>query len=89
VRGILDVVAISCNTLAPVACCVGDTATYVSTNSQTMIQQLLKKSLPVADALTNVVNAIAYAVDNVTSHLSRAGDVALDLLAEPVVTHFA
>jgi len=54
-----------------------------------MIQELLKRYLPVADALTDVVNAIAYAVDNVTSHLSRAGDVALDLLAEPVVTHFA
>jgi len=61
---------------------------YLLVHFQIMIQELLKKSLPVADALTDVVNAIAYAVDNVTSHLSRAGDVALDLLAEPVVTHF-
>jgi hypothetical protein len=44
-------------------------------------------SLPVTDALTDVVNAIAYAVHNVASHLASTCDVALDLLAEPVITH--
>jgi DNA transposition AAA+ family ATPase len=45
-------------------------------------------SLPVADALTDVVNTIAYAVHNATSQLASTCDVALDLLAEPVITHF-
>lgn len=40
--GIFDVVAISCDTLAPVACCVGDTAISISKDSQIMSQELSK-----------------------------------------------
>ena len=85
--GILDVVAISCDTLAPIACCVCDTAKFISMPSKDDIK-VDEEYLPVTDALTDVVNTIAYAVDKATSHLACAGDVALDLLAEPVVTHF-
>jgi hypothetical protein len=85
--GILDVVAISCDTLTPIACCVGDTAKFISMTC-TDDTKVDEGSLPVTDALTDVVNTIAYAVDKATSHLACAGDVALDLLAEPVVTHF-
>jgi hypothetical protein len=85
--GILDVVAIACDTLAPIACCVCDTAKLISMPS-TDDTKVDEGSLPVPDALADVVDAIAYTVDKATSHLACASDVALDLLAEPVVTHF-
>jgi hypothetical protein len=85
--GILDVVAISCDTLTPIACCVSDTVYFVSRTAKNDTR-VFGLSLPVTDALTDVVDSIAYAVDKATSHLARACDVALDLLAEPVITHF-
>lgn len=48
---------------------------------------LILVCLPAAEATADIVHAIAHAVDDVSGNLAGACDVALDLLAQPVVAH--